>query len=35
MTREERKYWRKEKIKSVVTVVLIVACIAIIEAITA
>lgn len=35
MTREERKYWLKEKIKAMVTVVLIVACIAIIEAITA
>ena len=35
MTREQRRYWKREKIKAVVSVLLIVAALAIIEAITA
>lgn len=35
MTREERRYWRRERIKAVFTVLLSVACIVLIEAITA
>lgn len=35
MTREQRRYWKREKIKAVVSVLLIVAAWAIIEAITA
>ena len=34
MTREQRRYWRREKIKAVVTVVLIVLCVIMIEVIT-
>lgn len=33
MTREQRRYWRREKIKAVVTVVLIVLCVIMIEVI--
>lgn len=32
-TKEERRYWRREKIKAVLTVLMLVACWAIIEAI--
>lgn len=34
MTREERRYWRREKIKAVLTVLLMVAVWALIELIT-
>lgn len=33
MTREKRRYWRREKIKAVVTVVLMVLCVIMIEVI--
>lgn len=33
MTREQRRYWRREKIKAVVTVVLIILCVIMIEVI--
>ncbi len=33
MTREQRRYWRREKIKAVVTVVLMVLCVIMIEVI--
>ncbi len=33
MTREQRRYWRREKIKAVFTVVLIVLCVIMIEVI--
>ena len=33
MTREQRWYWRREKIKAVVTVVLIILCVIMIEVI--
>ena len=33
MTREQRRYWRREKIKAVVTVVLIVLCVIMIDVI--
>ena len=33
MTREQRRYWRREKIKAVLTVVLIVLCVIMIEVI--
>lgn len=35
MTREQRRYWRMEKIKAVLTVLMMVACWCIIEAIKA
>ena len=35
MTREERRYWRRERIKAVLTVLMMVACWCIIEAIKA
>ena len=35
MTREQRRYWRREKIKAVLTVIMMVACWCIIEAIKA
>lgn len=35
MTREEIKYWRRERIKVVATVLMMIACWVIIEAITA
>lgn len=35
MTREERRYWRRERIKAVLAVIMLVACWAIIEAIKA
>lgn len=35
MTREERRYWRREKIKAVLAVLMMVACWCIIEAIKA
>lgn len=34
MTREERRYWRREKIKAVIVVILMVAVRALIERIT-
>lgn len=34
MTREERRYWRREKIKAVIVVILMVAAWALIELIT-
>lgn len=33
MTREQRRYWRREKIKAVVTVVLMVLCVIMVEVI--
>lgn len=35
MTREERRYWRRQRIKAMVTLVLALACVALIEAISA